>query len=192
MRRRWFGVLMVVGAIAAFSATGALGDSPPAPPLQHGTDVFSYASPLANVQTVQQHGSPDAGGHCNFAPSTPISHAPGGPAVEQREVSMDYDTCTVTYQVGTPAGADGATPANGSSKSETLPLAQQIATATQDKKPLVPAARHNTRKMSSARRAMGTGDNLDRSLSALTVQAACFCSCLVASSHVARTSRGVL
>jgi hypothetical protein len=32
---------------------------------------------------------------------------------------------------------------------------------------------------------------LDRSLSALTVQAASFCSCPVASSHVARTSRGV-
>jgi hypothetical protein len=32
---------------------------------------------------------------------------------------------------------------------------------------------------------------VDRSLSVLTVQAASFCSCPVASSHVVRTSRGV-
>ena len=37
-----------------------------------------------------------------------------------------------------------------------------------------------------------TGMDVDRSLSVLTVQAASFCSCPVASSHVARTSRGVL
>jgi hypothetical protein len=164
MKSRLIALLIAVAVTASIAAAGATAGQTgrsggSQPPLPHGTDTFTYDRSLANARTIEQQGSPDAAGHCTFAPTAPLSHALGAPAVAQRQVAMDYDHCVATYQIGNPVDQAATPPANGTSKEVTLPLAQQIARATDDKKPATALPHDSTRTVSSARRAMSSGDN---------------------------------
>lgn len=97
--------LLMVSGVATASSAG----------VEH---IFTHRTPLTNVSTYTVPGNPTTSGGCSFgAAATPsmssATLAPHENAVEIREQSVNTQTCTATFEKGTPSAeelvAEGAT-----------------------------------------------------------------------------------
>lgn len=61
--------------------------------------AYTYSNTLTNSTLQTITGSPDATGGCTFAPPV-LSRTPGGPAMEERQVSTNFANCTSVVETG--------------------------------------------------------------------------------------------
>jgi hypothetical protein len=98
MTRKLRFLVFIVGSVALWAVNPAAAQ----------TVAFSYDDSLMNSSLTTVTGYPKPGGVCVFRPPALELGPAAGSAVEQRQVSVDFETCETVLETGVPMTIDAS------------------------------------------------------------------------------------
>jgi hypothetical protein len=106
-------------------------------------DALAANKPLPHASTFVLHGTHNARGECEFTTPPSATHQPGEGTIEVRPIGNDEQSCTQTWERGTPSAAELA--------AEGVPSGSpHSSSVTESAPPLASAAKHRTAKAHAA------------------------------------------